>query len=41
MDKVKRYIPYLLLTGLTLFFLPDVCGQIWNLWSKGRLAQSA
>ena len=40
MDKVKRYIPYLLLTGLTLF-LPDVCGQIWNLWSKGRLAQSA
>lgn len=25
MDKVKRYIPYLLLTGLTLFF----AGYLW------------
>lgn len=25
MDKVKRYIPYLLLTGLTLFF----CRMLW------------
>ena len=34
MDKVKRYIPYLLLTGLTLFFCRIFVG-------KGRLAQSA
>lgn len=27
MDKAKRYIPYLLLTGLTLFFCLDICGR--------------
>ena len=27
MDKVKRYIPYLLLTGLTLFFCRIFVGR--------------
>lgn len=27
MDKVKRYIPYLLLTGLTLFFCRMFVGR--------------
>ncbi len=40
MGKAKRYIPYLLLTGSTLFFCRMFVGR-WNLWSKGRLAQSA
>ena len=37
MDKVKRYIPYLLLTGLTLFF----CRMFVGRYGIFGLAQSA
>ena len=36
MDKVKRYIPYLLLTGLTLFFCRMFVGRYGIFGAKGR-----